>query len=414
MNTPHSMHEPTPQRAPLRQPVTFAWQGQDAKGRPVKGRSSGLEAGLVRAQLRRQGVQQVRLQRVWWDRPIRVRPADLTLMTRQMAALLRAGVPLLQSLDMLSRSLTSGPLADIVRQVRHDVAQGQALHEAFAKHPAQFSGLYISTVQAGEAAGILDAMMERLAHTLEKNQALRSRVRSALMYPTAVMGVAIAMVVLILVWVVPVFEEVFKSFGADLPWPTQMVLTLSHGLSASAPLLALSLLLGLWLWQRSAAAQARFQATKDRWLLQWPLLGPLIGTAVVARWAQTLSALLTAGVPLAEALGPVAQACDHAVFERITWQLQRQVLQGSRLSEGMAQSGRFPPMLVQLCATGEETGALDTLLARAGGLMETELDDRVNGLSSLLEPLIIVVLGSLIGGILVAMYLPIFRLGQVF
>jgi type IV pilus assembly protein PilC len=397
-----------------RQEVAFVWQGRDATGRKLQGRCTGQDAGLVRAQLRRQGVQQLRLQRLWWERPVHVRPADLTLMTRQLAALLRAGVPLLQSLDMLSRSLTSSTLANVMHQVRDDVASGKALHEAFSSHPAHFSGLYTHIVQAGEAAGILDTMMERLAHTLEKNQALRSRVRSALMYPAAVMGVATAVVVLILVWVVPVFEEVFKSFGADLPWATQMVVALSDGLSASGPLAALGLLLGLWLWQRPQAARARLQAARDRWLLQWPLLGPLIGTAVVARWAQTLSALLTAGVPLAEALGPVAQACDHAVFERVTLQLQRQVLQGSRLSEGMAQSGRFPPMLVQLCATGEETGALDTLLARAGGLMETELDDRVNGLSSLLEPLIIVVLGSLIGGILVAMYLPIFRLGQVF
>ena len=397
-----------------RQPVAFAWQGRDTQGRTVQGRLNAQDAGLARAQLRRQGVQQVRLQRLWWDRPARVRPGDLALMTRQLAALLRAGVPLLQSLDMLSRSLTSATLVDVMQQVRNDVASGTALHEALAKHPAHFTGLYTSLVQAGESAGILDTMMERLAHTLEKNQALRSRVRSALMYPTAVMGVAIAVVVLILVLVVPVFEEVFQSFGADLPWATQMVVALSDGLSASGPLAALGLLLGLWFWQRPQAARARLQAARDRWLLQWPLLGPLIGTAVVARWAQTLSALLAAGVPLAEALGPVAQACDHAVFERVTLQLQRQVVQGTRLSEGMAQSGRFPPMLVQLCATGEETGALDTLLERAGGLMETELDDRVNGLSSLLEPLIIVVLGSLIGGILVAMYLPIFRLGQVF
>jgi type IV pilus assembly protein PilC len=397
-----------------RQPVAFAWQGRDAQGRAVHGRLNAQDAGLARAQLRRQGVQQVRLQRLWWDRPAPVRPGDLSLMTRQLAALLRAGVPLLQALDMLSRSLTSATLADVMQQVHHDVASGMALHEALAKHPAHFTGLYTSLVQAGESAGILDTMMERLAHTLEKNQALRSRVRSALMYPTAVMGVAIAVVVLILVWVVPVFEEVFRSFGADLPWPTQLVVALSQGLSASGPLALLGCLLGLWLWQRPQAARARLQTARDRWLLRWPLLGSLMGTAVVARWAQTLSALLAAGVPLAEALGPVAQACDHAVFEHVTLQLQRQVAQGSRLSEGMAQSGRFPPMLVQLCATGEETAALDTLLARAGDLMETELDDRVNGLSSLLEPLIIVVLGSVIGGILVAMYLPIFRLGQVF
>jgi type IV pilus assembly protein PilC len=397
-----------------RQLSHFSWQGLDAQGRPAQGQLSAQDAGLARALLRRQGVYQARLQRLWWDRSTRVRPRDLSLMTRQMAALVRAGVPLLQTLDMLLRSLTSAALVVIVRQVRNDIASGMSLHEALGRHPAHFSGLYVSMVQAGESAGILDTMLERLAHTLEKNDALRSRVRSALMYPCAVMGVAIAVLVLILVFVVPVFEDVFKSFGADLPWPTQMVMALSDGLSASGPFVLSGLLLGLGFWHRHTSAQSEFRIKKDRWLLKWPLVGSLIGTAVIARWAQTLSALLAAGIPLAEALGPVAQACDHAVFGRVTLQLQRQVTQGSRLSEAMGQTGRFPPMIVQLCATGEETGAMDSLLARAGDLMETELDDRVNGLSSLLEPLIIVVLGGLIGGILVAMYLPIFRLGQVF
>ena len=404
MNKPDPQH-PTP---------AFRWQGRDEQGRPVQGRLNALDAGLARAQLRRQGVQYVRLQRLWWELPLQVRPRELSLMTRQLAALLRAGVPLLQALDMLTRSLPLGALVEIVQAVQNDVASGMALHEALARHPTHFTGLYTSMVQAGESAGILDSMMERLAHTLEKNEGLRSRLRSALMYPSAVMGVATAVLVLILVFVVPVFEDVFKSFGADLPWATQMVVALSDGLSASGPLVMAGVVLGIWFWQRPQAAQARFKTMKDRWLLKLPLLGPLIGTAVVARWAQTLSTLLAAGVPLAEALGPVSQACDHAIFERVTLQLQRQVAQGSRLSESMVQSGRFPSMIVQLCATGEETGALDNLLARAGGLMETELDDRVNGLSSLLEPLIIVVLGGLIGGILVAMYLPIFRLGQVF
>ena len=399
-------------------PLSFAWQGRDAQGRPLQGRLKAPTSGLARAQLRRQGVQQVRLQRLWWDRLPRVRPSELSLMTRQLAALLRAGVPLLQSLDMLSRSLPSLALTEVMQQVHDDVASGVALHDALARHPLQFSGLYISMVQAGEAAGILDTMIERLAHTLEKNDALRSRVRSALMYPMAVMGVAIAVLVLILVFVVPVFEEVFKSFGADLPWATQMVVALSEGLSSSGPVALVLVLLGLWWWQspqqNATPRHAQMRLWRDHWLLKLPVLGALLRTAVVARWAQTLSALLAAGVPLAEALGPVAQACDQAVYGRLTGQLQRQVAQGSRLSEGMAQSGHFAPMIVQMCATGEETGALDHLLARAGALMETELDDRVNGLSSLLEPLIIVVLGGLIGGILVAMYLPIFRLGQVF
>ncbi len=395
-------------------PPVFAWQGRDAHGRPVRGRLHAPEAGLARAQLRRQGVQQVRLQRLWFDRPPRVRPADLSLMTRQLAALLRAGVPLLQALDMLLRSLNVAGLVTVLQEVRNDVASGTALHEALARHPAHFSGLYVSMVQAGAAAGILDTMVERLALTLEKNESLRSRVRSALIYPCVVMAVATAVLVLILVFVVPVFEEVFHSFGADLPWATQMVVALSEGLSTSGPLVAMGLLLALLFWQRSQTVKRQMQGIRDRWLLKLPLLGQLMGTAVVARWAQTLSALLAAGVPLTEALGPVAQACDHTVFARVTGQLQRQVAQGSRLSEGMAQSGRFPDMIVQLCATGEETGAMDSLLARAGGLMETEVDDQVNGLSSLLEPLIIVLLGGLIGGILVAMYLPIFRLGQVF
>lgn len=401
---------------PLKHPrdPAFAWRGHDAQGRQSQGRLNAPTAGLARAQLRRQGMHQVHVQRLWWDSPPRVRPKDLSHMTRQLAALLRAGVPLLQALDMLERGLPSAALVSIVHQVRDKVASGMALHEALAEHPTCFTGLYTSMVQAGEAAGILDTMMERLAHALEKNEALRSRVRSALMYPLVVTVVAIAIVVLILVWVVPVFEDVFKSFGANLPWPTQMVLALSDGLSTAAPAAILMGLLCMWFWQRSPRAQAQFRARKDGWLLQLPWVGPLLCTGVVTRWAQTLSALLAAGVPLAEALTPVAQACDHAVFARATLQMQRQVAQGTHLSEAMGQSGRFPPMLVQLCATGEETGAMDSLLARAGDLMEAELEDRINGLSSLLEPMLMVVLGALIGGILVAMYLPIFRLGEVY
>jgi len=393
---------------------TFLWKARDAQGRPAQGRLQASNANLAQAQLRRQGLQAVQLQRLWWNPEPRVRTRDVAQMTRQLAALLRAGVPLLQALQMLSRSLPSVTLTHIVQVIHNDVANGQALHAALRKHPAHFSGLYIHMVQAGESAGILDTLMERLASTLEKNEALRSRVRSALMYPCAVMLVATAVLVMILIFVVPVFQDVFKSFGADLPWATQIVVALSEGLSNSGPVVLLAALLGIWLAPKLTQEDSTFRRGLSRRLLRLPVLGSLSQSAVVARWAQTLSALLAAGVPLAEALGPVAQACDHVVFAHTTLQLQRQVAQGSSLSEAMAQTARFPPMIVQLCHTGEETGALDQLLARAAGLMETELDDRVNGLSSLLEPLIIVVLGGLIGGILVAMYLPIFRLGQVF
>jgi type IV pilus assembly protein PilC len=380
----------------------------------MQGRIQALSLELAQAQLRRQGLYNLQVRRLWWNPTPRIRTRDMAQMTRQLAALLRAGVPLLQTLHMLSRSLPSAPLTRLILTVRSDVEAGQALHAALAKHPNHFSGLYVSMVQAGEYAGILDTLMERLANTLEKNEALRSRVRSALMYPCAVLLVAIGVLVMILVFVVPAFQDVFKAFGADLPWATQIVIALSDGLSSAGPLALLTVLVGAGLGHKLTGPESAFRLWWSQQVLQWPLLGGLIQSAVIARWAQTLSALLAAGVPLAEALGPVAQACDHRVFASTTLRLQRQVAQGSSLSEAMAQTAKFPPMIVQLCHTGEETGSMDQLLARAGGLMETELNDRVNGLSSLLEPLIIVVLGGMIGGILVAMYLPIFRMGQVF
>jgi type IV pilus assembly protein PilC len=328
--------------------------------------------------------------------------------------MLRAGVPVVQALAMLCRSMSAKGLVLVMNNVRSDVEAGVALHDALAKHPKHFSGLYVHMVQAGEAAGILDTMMERLSLTLEKNEAMRSKIRSALMYPIAVMAVALGILVLILVLVVPVFQDVFQSFGAELPLATQLVVGMSNALVRAWPAGLPLVLMLLWASKHNSPSASRMRQWLTRWWLRWPVLGPLLTTSVVARWAQTLSALLAAGVPLTEALGPTAQACDHAVFARTTLQIQRRVVQGHSLSESMAQSGRFPAMIVQLCATGEETGALESLLSRAGGLLESGLDDQVNGLSSLLEPLIIVVLGGFIGAILVAMYLPIFSLGQVF
>lgn len=392
---------------------TFAWRGHALQGTEVKGQIQAANAALARAQLRRQGLQVTHMQRLWWTQAHALRPRELAQMTRQLAALLRAGIPLVSALNMVSRGAATASLRDLMQTVRSEVESGMALHAALALHPQHFSGLFVSMVSAGEAAGILDTMMERLASTLEKNDALSSRVRSALMYPCAVIVVALVVLALIMVYVVPVFEDVFKAFGSDLPWATQAVLALSQVLSQSGLLVLPALLILPWLWQRLQRDEA-WQRQIDRRLLNLPLLGRLLRTAVVARWAQTLSALLAAGVPLVEALEPAGQACNHAVYARLSGHLQRRVSQGGSLSEAMAHTGRFPDMIVQLCATGEETSALESLLARAGVLMENELDDQVNGLSSLLEPLIIVVLGGLIGGILVAMYLPIFRLGQVF
>ena len=399
--------------SPLSGP-TFRWSGRDLQGRPQSGTLQALHADLARAQLRRMGIQKAQVQRVWWSQPDSIQGKDLATMTRQWAAMLKAGVPVVQALAMLCKSMAHKSLVRVMQTVLSDVSSGLALHDALARHPRVFSSLFVHMVQAGESAGILDDIMERLSQTLEKNQALRAKIRSALMYPAAVLLVATGILVLILMWVVPVFEDVFQSLGAPLPWSTQLVVGLSESLVQTWPMVLAMLILSIWVAQHSGPTASRFRLWAAQWFLKWPVLGPLFITSIVARWSQTLSALLSAGVPLAEALGPTAQACDHPVFERATFQLQRRVAQGSSLSEAMGQTERFPAMIVQLCATGEETGALDTLLGRAGGLMVTELDDQVNGLTSLLEPLIIVVLGGLIGAILVALYLPIFNLGQVF
>lgn len=393
---------------------TFRWSGLDPQGRPQRGTLQALHADLARAQLRRQGIQKAQVQRLWWSPPDGIKSKDLATMTRQWAAMLKAGVPVVQALAMLCKSMAHKSLVRVMQTVLSDVTSGIALHDALARHPRVFSSLFVHMVQAGESAGILDEIMERLSQTLEKNEALRSKIRSALMYPIAVLLVATGILVLILMWVVPVFEDVFQSLGAPLPWSTQVVVSLSDSLVQTWPLFLAMLTLPIWAAQHKGPSASRLRLWAAQWFLRWPVLGPLLTTSIVARWSQTLSALLSAGVPLTEALGPTAQACDHPVFERATFQLQRRVVQGSSLSEAMGQTERFPAMIVQLCATGEETGALDTLLGRAGSLMVTELDDQVNGLTSLLEPLIIVVLGGLIGAILVAMYLPIFNLGQVF
>jgi type IV pilus assembly protein PilC len=314
---------------------------------------------------------------------------------------------------MLQRSATQPTLARLLEEVRQDVERGLALSQALDRHPQAFGPLYVSMVHAGESAGILDTMMERLAQTLEKNEKLRSRVRAALTYPVVVTVLALAVLVLMLMYVVPVFEEVFQSFGAELPWSTRAVLTLSQAVSHGAPWAALLALPMLALLRRQWQ-QPALQRQWHRRVLGLPGVGDLVRTSVLARWAHTLSALLEAGVPLTEALPVAGRATGHPVYERINEHLQRRVAQGGRLSEGMAHTGRFPDMLVQLCATGEESGTLGILLGKAAELMTEELDARVQALSSLIEPLIIVVLGGAIGVILVAMYLPIFRLGQVF
>ena len=399
--TPHSADKP------------FRWQGLDALGRVQRGEVRAADRPLAMAKLRREGVTVHVLQRLWWTGTSTLKASAIAAMTRQCATLLQAGVSLVPALQLLQRSAATPALATVLQKIQQDVEGGTPLSQALAKHPQAFGPLYISMVHAGETAGILDTMLDRLAHTLEKTEALRARVRAALTYPCTVIAIALSVLLLMLVFVVPVFEDVFKSFGAQLPWSTQMVLALSRAISDGALWMAL-LLPALVVLLRRQWRQASWRRQWHRRVLDWPGIGPMVRTSVLARWAHTLSALLAAGVPLTEALPVAGKATAHPIYERINEHLQRRIAQGGRLSEGMAHTGRFPDMLVQLCATGEDTGTLETLLDRAARLMTEELDARVHALSSMVEPLIIVVLGGAIGVILMAMYLPIFRLGQVF
>lgn len=393
--------------------TSYEWQGRDMRGHLQQGILQAAHADLARAQLQREGIHVLQLRRLWGHRHSSVPTRVITSMTRQWATLIHAGISLVPALQMLARSTHHPATAALLERVRKDVESGLPLSQALQKHPEAFGALYVSMIHAGETAGILDTMMERLASTLEKNEALRTRMRSALSYPAAVITIALAVLVLILLYVVPVFEEVFQSFGAALPWSTRAVLSLSHAIGkASVWGMLPALVLLVWLHHRWR--QPAWQRQWHRWILEWPWVGQLVRAAALARWANTLAALLAAGTLLPEALRVAGRASDHPVYERISEHLQRRVAQGGRLSDGLAHTGRFPDLLVQLCATGEDSGTLDLLLDRAAALMTEELDARVQALSSLLEPLIIVVLGGAIGVILVAMYLPIFRLGQVF
>lgn len=393
--------------------ATYRWRGLDAQGRPQQGVVQASSTALASAQLRRQGIRVEHLRRQWRTHAPSIRPAEITTLTRQWSTLIRAGISLVPALQMLQRGGVGPRMSAVLEQIRLDVEGGMPLSQALQQHPAAFHPLYVSMIHAGEKAGILDTMMERLALTLEKNEALRSRVRSALTYPCVVIVVALGVLMLILLHVVPVFEDVFRSFGADLPWSTRAVLALSRAVHTGAPWGALAAI-PVAVFLRRQWQQPAWQRQWHRQVLKLPGIGHMVRTSVLARWAHTLSALLAAGVPLAEALPVAGNATGHPVYARINEHLQRRVAQGGRLSEGMAHTGRFPDLLVQLCTTGEETGTLDTLLGKAAELMTDELDTRVNALSSLIEPLIILILGGAIGVILVAMYLPIFRLGQVF
>jgi type IV pilus assembly protein PilC len=395
------------------QDQVFEWEGKDRSGKIVRGEMRAGGEAMVGATLRRQGilVQKVKKRRI--SSGGSVKPKDISIFTRQLATMMKAGVPLLQSFDIVARGSTNPRVTKLLNDIRGDVETGTSLSHAFRKHPMYFDALYCNLVEAGEAAGILETLLDRLATYQEKTIAIKQKIKSALTYPVAVLVVAFVVVAVIMIYVIPAFKEVFTSFGADLPAPTLFVMGMSEIFVKYWWAIFGSIGGGLYFffqtWKRSVPMQRRM----DRLLLKMPVFGDLLYKSAVARWTRTLSTMFAAGVPLVEALDSVGGAAGNAVFADATEQIQKDVSTGTSLTTAMQTTTLFPVMVLQMAAIGEESGSLDQMLSKSADFYEEEVDEAVKALSSLMEPFIIVILGTIIGGIVVSMYLPIFKLGQV-
>jgi type IV pilus assembly protein PilC len=395
------------------QEAIYEWEGKDRQGKVVRGEMRAGGEAMVGATLRRQGilVQKVKKRRMSGGGSIK--PKDIAIFTRQLATMMKAGVPLLQSFDIVARGSTNPKVTKLLNDIRGDVETGTSLSQAFRKHPMYFDALYCNLVEAGEAAGILETLLDRLALYQEKTIAIKQKIKSALTYPIAVLVVAFIVVSVIMVFVIPAFKEVFTSFGADLPAPTLFVMAMSEIFVkywwAIFGAIGGGIYFFLQTWKRSEPMQKRM----DRMLLKMPVFGDLLFKSAVARWTRTLSTMFAAGVPLVEALDSVGGAAGNAVFAEATEQIQKDVSTGTSLTNAMQAANLFPNMVLQMSAIGEESGSLDQMLGKAADFYEQEVDEAVKALSSLMEPFIIVILGTIIGGIVVSMYLPIFKLGQV-
>ena len=393
--------------------LVFEWEGRDKNGKIVRGEIRAGGEAQVSASLRRQGILLTKLKKRRTSGGSAVKQKDIALFTRQLATMMKAGVPLLQAFDIVGRGAVNPRLTKLLSDIRADVETGTSLSAAFRKHPMQFDALYCNLVEAGEAGGILEQLLERLSIYQEKTIALKNKIKAALMYPVAVLMVAFIVVVVIMVKVVPAFKEVFASFGADLPGPTLVVIAMSEFFVATWPFILLVSVGGSYMFMQAWRRSEKMQMVMDRLLLRIPIFGALINKSVIARWTRTLSTMFAAGVPLVEALDSVGGSAGNAVYAEATQKIQRDVSTGSALTTAMQSTGVFPNMVLQMTSIGEESGSLDHMLAKAAEFYEDEVDDMVKGLSSLMEPIIIVVLGTIIGGIVVAMYLPIFKIGSV-
>ena len=393
--------------------VIFEWEGKDRNGKIVRGEMRAGGESVVNASLRRQGILVTKVKKRRTSGGKSINQKDIAVFTRQLATMMKAGVPLLQSFDIVARGSPNPRLTRLLTDIRSDVETGTSLSSAFRKHPMHFDALYCNLVEAGEAGGILEQLLDRLAIYQEKTLAIKQKIKSALMYPIAVIVVAFVVLTVIMIFVIPAFEDVFKSFGGELPAPTLAVIAMSKFFVAWWWLMAIIIGGGTYFFFQAWKRSEKMQIAMDRLLLRVPVFGDLINKSVIARWTRTLSTMFAAGVPLVEALDSVGGASGNAVYQIATEQIQRDVSTGSALTTSMTSTGVFPTMVLQMSAIGEESGSLDHMLSKAAEFYEEEVDEMVKGLSSLMEPFIIVILGTLIGGIVVSMYLPIFKLGSV-
>ena len=391
----------------------FEWQGKDRNGKQVRGETRASGENQVHAALRRQGVMATKIKKRRMGRGKSIKPKDLAIFTRQLATMMKAGVPLLQAFDIVGRGNPNASVTKLLNDIRTDVETGTSLSVAFRKYPLYFDNLYCNLIEAGESAGILDQLLDRLAVYMEKTEAIKSKIKSALMYPISVLIVAFVVTAVIMIFVVPAFKEVFSNFGADLPGPTLVVIAISEIFVKYWWLIFGGIGGGFYFFMQAWRRNEKMQHVMDRLMLKMPIFGTLVDKSCIARWTRTLSTMFAAGVPLVEALDSVGGAAGNYVYEAATIKIQQEVSTGTALTVAMTNANLFPSMVLQMCSIGEESGSIDHMLGKAADFYEAEVDDMVAGISSLMEPIIIVILGTVIGGIVVAMYLPIFKLGQV-
>jgi type IV pilus assembly protein PilC len=394
--------------------ITYLWEGKDKKGKVIKGEIRAAGESFVNATLRRQGitVTKVKKQSAFASKG-KITDKDITLFTRQLATMMKAGVPLLQAFEIVGKGHSNPAVSKLLGDIKADVETGSSLSTAFRKYPLYFDALFCNLVGAGEQAGILDTLLDRLATYKEKIMAIKSKIKSALFYPISIIVVAFLITAVIMIFVIPAFKELFSSFGADLPGPTVVVMAMSEFFVTWWWAIFGSIGFGLWFFFYTWKRSEKMQSTMDRLILKAPIFGDVIRKATIARFSRTLATMFAAGVPLVEALDSVAGASGNRVYYDATKRIQSEISTGTSLTVAMQNADVFPNMVLQMAAIGEESGALDSMLGKVADFYEGEVDDAVDALASLMEPIIMVVLGVLIGGLVIAMYLPIFKMGQV-